>query len=169
MTFNECIDYIKEKHKGQYRKQGTEYYTHPVAVADILREKGFDEDYQIAGLFHDLLEDTDTTYDELKNISNEEIAKAVVLVTKEENYNMDNYMKRIKNNDMAHMVKLADRLHNLTEAIYADSKFREKYIKETEDHYLDLAKDTIFQNDIDSALNNLKEIRGSYEKCKKII
>ena len=169
MTFNEYVGYIKEKHKGQFRKQGTEYYTHPLSVAMILKEKGFDKSYQIAGLFHDLLEDTETTYDELKNISNEDIAKAVVLVTKEENYNMKNYMERIKNNDIAHMVKLADRLHNLTESVYADSKFQEKYINETENYYLDLAKDTIFENDINSALDNLKEKRGSYEKCKKII
>ena len=165
MTFDECVDYIKEKHKGQYRKQGTEYYMHPVAVAKILRERGFDRDYQVAGLFHDLLEDTDTTYDELVKISNEDIAKAVVLVTKEKNYNMKDYIKRIKNNDMAHAVKLADRLHNLTEAIYADEGFKEKYIKETEDYYLDLAKNTIFEFDIASALEKL---RGNYENRKII-
>ena len=158
MTFNDYVSYIKEKHKGQYRKQGTEYYTHPVAVAKILREKGFNEDYQVAGLFHDLLEDTDTTYEELVSISNEEIAKAVLLVTKEKDYDMNEYINRIKNNDMAHAVKLADRLHNLTEAVYADEVFKEKYIKETEEYYLDLAKNTIFENDIIYALNNLKSM-----------
>ena len=165
MTFDEYVDYIKEKHKGQYRKQGTEYYTHPVAVANILKEKGFNTYYQITGLFHDLLEDTDTTYEELVKISNEDIANVIVLVTKEDNYNMDNYMKRIKNNDMAHMVKLADRLHNLIEAVYADNKFKDKYIKETENYYLDLAKDTLFQEDINNALEIL---RGSYENRKTI-
>lgn len=159
MTFNDYVNYIKEKHKGQYRKQGTEYYTHPVAVAKILREKGFNEDYQVAGLFHDLLEDTDTTYEELVSISNEEIAKAVVLVTKEKNYDINEYINRIKNNDMAHAVKLADRLHNLTEAVYADEGFKEKYIKETEKYYLDLAKNTIFEDDITDALSNLKKHR----------
>ena len=165
MTFDEYVDYIKEKHKGQYRKQGTEYYTHPVAVAKILREKGFDKDYQIVGLFHDLLEDTDTTYDELVKISNEAIAKAVVLLTKEKNYDINNYIRRIKSNDMAHAVKLADRLHNLTEAVYADEGFKEKYIKETEDYYLDLAKNTIFEFDIVEALEKL---RGNYENRKII-
>ena len=165
MTFNDYIDYIKEKHKGQYRKQGTEYYTHPVAVAKILREKGFNEDYQVAGLFHDLLEDTDTTYEELVSISNEEIAKAVVLVTKEKDYDMNEYINRIKNNDMAHAVKLADRLHNLTEAVYADEGFKEKYIKETEEYYLDLAKNTIFEEEI---INALEKLRGNHENRKII-
>ena len=86
-------------------------------VSTLLKEKGFGLDYQIAGLFHDLLEDTDTTYDEIVKISNQDIADAVVLVTKEENYNMSDYINRIKNNDIAHMVKLADRIHNLSEAV----------------------------------------------------
>ena len=66
---NVC-EYVKEKHKGQFRKQGTPYYLHPFAVSKILKDKGFDTEYQIAGLFHDLLEDTDTSYEEIIDISN---------------------------------------------------------------------------------------------------
>ena len=64
------------------------------------------------------------------------------------------------------MVKLADRLHNLTESVYADSKFQEKYINETVNYYLDLAKDTIFEADINNALEKL---RGMYEKNRKVV
>lgn len=47
MNIEECIEYIKEKHKGQKRKQGTPYYTHPLAVSNMLKEKGFSLEYQI--------------------------------------------------------------------------------------------------------------------------
>ena len=65
MNLSGCIEYMKQKHEGQLRKQGTPYFMHPLEVSNILKTKGFDENYQIAGLFHDLLEDTDTTYEEI--------------------------------------------------------------------------------------------------------
>lgn len=153
---NVC-EYIKEKHKGQFRKQGTPYYLHPLAVSKILKDKGFDTEYQIAGLFHDLLEDTDTSFKEIKEISNRHIAVAVLLVTKEPDYIKESYYRRIKKNNMARMVKLADRLHNLSEAHFADRDFQKKYIKETEEWFIDLAKDTVFEKDIKNALEALKE------------
>lgn len=48
MDIDECIEYIKEKHKGQKRKQGTPYSTHPLAVSKMLKEKGFSIEYQVA-------------------------------------------------------------------------------------------------------------------------
>ena len=77
MNINDYVEFIRKKHGEQKRIQGTLYYLHPVAVSKILESKGFSKDYQIAGLMHDLLEDTDTTYDELLGISNIEIAEAV--------------------------------------------------------------------------------------------
>ena len=157
MEYNEYIEYIKKKHEGQKRKQGTPYYLHPAFVAKILEKKGYPIDYQIAGLFHDLIEDTDTTYEELLKISNPEIVEAVRLVTKEKGYKMEEYMERISKNDMAKMVKLADRLHNISELNLADEKFKTKYIKETKDWYLDLAKDTPFEENIKEKLEELEK------------
>lgn len=108
------------------------------------------------GLFHDLLEDTDATYEEIEKLSNARIAEAVKLLTKEPGYIMQNYIERIKNNDIAKMVKLADRIHNLSEAKLASIDFQVKYIKETEEWFIDLAKDTIFENDLKNVLENLK-------------
>ncbi len=160
MEYNNYIEYIKEKHKNQKRKQGTPYYLHPVEVSKILEKKGFSKDYQIAGLFHDLLEDTDTTFEEILQISNMEIAEAVRLVTKENGYIMEEYMKRISENKMARMVKLADRIHNLSEAIYTSRDFQERYIKETEKWFIDLAKNTVFENDLIKQLKDLKNNIG---------
>ena len=107
MDINECVAYIKEKHKGQKRKQGTPYYEHPFAVAEILKEKDFGDDYYVTGLFHDLLEDTNATEDEILKLSNKEVLTAVKLLTKQKNYNIDDYINGINNHSIAKMVKLA--------------------------------------------------------------
>lgn len=157
MKLDNYIEFIKEKHKGQKRIQGTPYYIHPLEVSNILYKRGFPKDYQIVGLFHDLLEDTNTTYEELVQISNKEIADAVKLITKEKGYVMSDYINRIKQNDMARMVKLADRLHNLSETHLASEKFQVRYVKETEEWFIDLAAGTVFEEDIKDMLDNLKQ------------
>lgn len=155
MDFEKAIEFIKQKHSGQKRKQGTPYYTHPVAVAELLKEKGFSLEYQIAGLFHDLLEDTDATIEEIINLSNKDVAEAVKLVTKIEGYIMKDYIENIKMNDMAKMVKLADRIHNLSESSSGSFEFQEKYIKETKDWFIDLAKGTVFEEELNAELKKL--------------
>ena len=157
MEFKNYVEFMKERHKGQKRIQGTPYYLHPLEVGNILRKKGFSEEYQIVGLFHDLLEDTDTTYEEILKITNYNIAEAVRLLTKEENYVVSEYMKRIKDNDIARTVKLADRIHNLSELHFTSEKFREKYIKETEEWFVELAEGTVFENDIKDMINEFKK------------
>lgn len=158
MDIKKCFEYMKLKHGDQRRKQGTMYFTHPLAVSNMLKEKGFGIDYQVAGLFHDLLEDTDSTYEELVYLSNDEVANAVRLVTKEKGYDMDEYIRRIAANPMARMVKLADRVHNLTEAKFASEKFQRKYVKETDAYFIDLAEGTVFEADLKKVL---EEVRSS--------
>ena len=74
----ECaLNFVREKHKGQFRIGGDEYITHPVAVAEIVRKNGYGTDFQITALFHDLLEDTDATDNEILSYGNEKILAAV--------------------------------------------------------------------------------------------
>ncbi len=161
MDLEKAIEFMKQKHSGQKRKQGTPYYTHPLTVAKLLKDKGFSEVYQIAGLFHDLIEDTDSTYEEIIALSNEEVAEAVRLVTKTDGYVMSEYIGNIKQNEMARIVKIADRIHNLSEAPNANLEFQARYIKETKDWYVDLAEGTIFEEDLNKELENLIKV---YEK-----
>ena len=156
MDYEECRRFAEKKHSGQKRKTGEDYFTHPLSVSIILKKHGFNVDYQCAGLFHDLLEDTNATHTEIEKLSNKGVADAVVLVTKEKGYNIDDYMARIKSNKMAHMVKLADRLHNLTTAIGTSEEFRTRYVKETEEHYLELARGTVFEKEIKAALEGVR-------------
>ena len=156
MNINKYIDFIKEKHADQTRKHGAPYYTHPLAVADILSQKGFSDEYIIVALFHDLLEDTNTTYEEILNMTNLSIANAVKLLTKEKDYIMDEYIEGIRQTPIAKMVKLADRIHNLSESHLSTTKFQAEYIKETRDWYIDLAKGTVFEKDLNEVLEKLE-------------
>ena len=155
MDLEKCIEFIKIKHAGQKRKQGTPYYTHPLAVQNMLKEKGFGEEYQVTGLFHDLLEDTDCTEEEILKLSNENVLEAVKLLTKPKGYIMSEYIENISKNEIAKMVKLADRIHNLSEAKATSIEFQNKYIKETQDWFLELAKETIFEKDLKRVLDEL--------------
>ena len=169
MNIEKAVEFIKEKHGNQKRKQGTPYYTHPQAVAKLLKDKGFSEEYQIAGLFHDLLEDTDATEEEIILLSNENVLAAVKLVTKEEGYVMEEYINNIAESDMAKMVKLADRIHNLSESPNASREFQERYINETKKWFIDLAKGTVFEEDLNTQLNNLIKIyeENNVERYRK--
>lgn len=163
MDIKEAIEFIKLKHGNQKRKQGTPYYTHPIAVAELLKNKGFSLEYQLTGLFHDLLEDTECTYQEIINLSNDKVLEAVKLLTKTDGYIMSDYIKNIEKNDIAKMTKLADRIHNLSEATEASYKFQEKYIEETKEWFVSLAKGTVFEKELNKALYNLIKF---YEKNK---
>ena len=149
MNYEKALAFATEKHEGQTRIGGDPYITHPIAVAEIIKQKGYGIEYQIAGLFHDLLEDTDTTEEDILKLGNPDILFAVKLLTKEEGYVMKEYIARIKENDIAFAVKGADRLHNLRCALVASDKFKREYIWESIDWYLD------FMPEIPAAVRNL--------------
>ena len=65
ITFTDALIFVANAHKGQTDIQGQEYIHHPVRIAYRLREKGYDINYQILALFHDILEDTPTTTSDL--------------------------------------------------------------------------------------------------------
>ena len=128
--YQKALEYAKKKHEGQFRIGGAPFIVHPIAVAEILRQDGKQVEYRVAAVFHDLLEDTDASEQEIVEIGGEDVLKAVKLVTKEKD------IAGIKTNSMAYAVKGADRLHNLQSAFCANEKFRKKYIRETLDWYM---------------------------------
>ena len=155
MDDSECyklaLDFAKSKHDGQKRIGGDDYISHPIAVCEIVKSQGYDKDYQITALFHDLLEDTDATEDEILKFGNQEILESVKLLTKKKGYDMAEYISGIKQNPIAFTVKTADRLHNLESAITTNEEFKRKYILETVDWYLD------FSPEIRKAVKRLAE------------
>lgn len=157
MNLEKIKEFVKEKHANQKRKHGTPYYTHPFAVAEKLKQKGFDENYQAVGLMHDLLEDTDTTESEILHISSPELLKATILLTKLPGYDKKEYIERISKNNIAKNVKLADRIHNLEESIYVENSFRKRYLKETYEWYIPLSKNTVFEKDLKDIVKEIED------------
>ena len=76
--YDKVLDFAKRKHANQIRRSGEPVINHPIGVANILKEAGFSEKFQIIALLHDTLEDTDTTVDELFVLTKDnEIVNAV--------------------------------------------------------------------------------------------
>jgi (p)ppGpp synthase/HD superfamily hydrolase len=136
-----AIEFATQKHKGQKRIGGNDYISHPIAVYEMVKKQGYDEDFQITALFHDLLEDTNATEEEILFYGSRNVLTAVKLLTKEKGYDMKNYIDGIKANPIAFAVKSADRLHNLQCALVTSTEFKRKYILETVDWYLDFSKE----------------------------
>ena len=96
-------------HRGQKDKAGKPYILHPVNVA--MRVKG--KKRKIVALLHDIVEDTEITLDKLEKMGfDDEIVEAVKAITKVKGEGYGIYLNRVKNNDIAKDVKLADLKHN---------------------------------------------------------
>ena len=134
-----ALAFATKKHKGQLRIGGAPYISHPVAVADIVARWGYGLPYQITALFHDLLEDTNATEQQIRRLGGKQVLQAVRLLTKPQGYVMADYMAAIRSNDMARVVKAADRLHNLQCALVTSEAFKRKYVLESAEWFLDLA------------------------------
>lgn len=143
----------EEAHKDQKRESGEPYFIHPVAVAEILAELGMDTNTIVAGLLHDVIEDTEISYDETVELFNVEIANLVEGVTKltklgemeyktKEEQQADNVRKMLlamAKDIRVIIIKLADRLHNMRTLKYMPVKKQKNKAKETLDIYAPLA------------------------------
>ncbi|MBR3204612.1 bifunctional (p)ppGpp synthetase/guanosine-3',5'-bis(diphosphate) 3'-pyrophosphohydrolase [Candidatus Saccharibacteria bacterium] len=125
---SKAVELAKKAHKDQFRRTGEPYIIHPLAVKKILEEWNMDEDTIIAGVLHDVVEDTPITLSEIKAEFGDSVAFLVDGVTKlsEVRKNMqdlDTYLPETKDNFLRLMIalgsdirvliiKLADRLHN---------------------------------------------------------
>lgn len=158
-SIKEALIFAVQKHSFQKRKDGSPYFWHPVGVAMMLKDAGFDERYQMVGLFHDLLEDTDATEEEILEYGDEKILETVKLLTKTEGYIEEKYFEGILQNPMAKAVKIMDRIYNLRDSVHADAGFIDKYLKETSDFFVGK-----FSEELDEEYYKLREIRKGMEK-----
>lgn len=119
-----AYNYASSAHENQYRKSGEKYIIHPVEVAKILAELELDVDTIAAGLLHDVIEDTDVTFEEIEREFNLDIAMLTDGVTKlgkleykskEETQaeNMRKMFLAMGKDIRVVLIKLADRLHNM--------------------------------------------------------
>jgi GTP pyrophosphokinase len=138
------------EHRNQKRRSGEPYLVHPLEVAYILADIHLDTSSIVAGLLHDVVEDTLTTLDTVKEYFGEDVAHIVAGVTKisklkfassrqAEAENLRRMILAMVDDIRVILVKLADRLHNMrTLAPLAEEK-RERIARETSEIYAPIA------------------------------
>lgn len=139
-----------EAHRGQLRNSGEKFFIHPVHVALILAELNMDTTTIVAGLLHDVIEDTSVTYENVGNEFSFEIAdlvegvtklKKIGYKTKQENQaeNLRKMVLAMSEDIRVIIVKLADRLHNMRTLEYMTPEKKKEKALETLEIYAPLA------------------------------
>jgi GTP pyrophosphokinase len=138
------------EHKGQVRHSGEPYLVHPLEVADLLADMKLDVVAIAAGLLHDIVEDTHTPIERIKELFGTDIAHVVEGVTKlgsiqfssKEERQAENFRKMLLamvDDIRVILVKLADRLHNMRTLHHLPEERRVKIAQETRDIYAPIA------------------------------
>ena len=105
-----AIKLMFEKHKDQVDKSGMPYVFHPFHLAEQMD----DEETTITALLHDIVEDTDTTFDDLRKLGfSDNVINALKLMTHDKNIDYFEYVKNISKNPIARKVKIKDLEHNM--------------------------------------------------------
>ncbi|WP_399127950.1 RelA/SpoT family protein [Actinacidiphila sp. ITFR-21] len=135
-------------HRGQKRKSGDPYITHPLAVTTILAELGMDSATLMAGLLHDTVEDTEYGLDTLRRDFGDQVALLVDGVTKLDKVKFGEAAQAetvrkmvvaMAKDPRVLVIKLADRLHNMRTMRYLKRDKQEKKARETLEIYAPLA------------------------------
>jgi GTP pyrophosphokinase len=146
-----AFDYAYEKHAPQKRKSGQPYIVHPRDVAITLADYQVDPNTIVSGILHDIIEDTPATYEDLKELFNEDVANIVDGVTKLDllHYKGSKESQQVKNHQKMVLamskdirvifVKLADRLNNMRTLGYLDDARQTRISRETLDVFAPIA------------------------------
>ena len=143
-----AFSFAEEAHVGQFRQSGDNYILHPVQVAKIIIDMGMDTDSIIAGILHDIVEDTFITIADIKYNFGESVANLVDGVTKlkklpngtkQQDESIRKMMLAMSKDIRVIIIKLADRLHNMKTLNFVPEEKQLRVSKETLAIYAPLA------------------------------
>jgi guanosine-3',5'-bis(diphosphate) 3'-pyrophosphohydrolase len=161
------------EHKGQVRHSGEPYLVHPLEVADLLADMKLDVVAIAAGLLHDIVEDTQTPIERIRELFGHDVAHVVEGVTKlgaipfssSEERQAENFRKMLLamvDDIRVILVKLADRLHNMRTLHHLPEERRVKIAQETRDIYAPIAN----RLGMSKLKNELEELAFKYLEPK---
>jgi GTP diphosphokinase / guanosine-3',5'-bis(diphosphate) 3'-diphosphatase len=161
------------EHKGQVRHSGEPYLVHPLEVADLLADMKLDVVAIAAGLLHDIVEDTQTPIERIRELFGTDVAHVVEGVTKlgaisfssSEERQAENFRKMLLamvDDIRVILVKLADRLHNMRTLHHLPEERRIKIAQETRDIYAPIAN----RLGMSKVKNELEELAFKYLEAK---
>jgi GTP pyrophosphokinase len=161
------------EHKGQVRHSGEPYLVHPLEVADQLADMNLDVVAIAAGLLHDIVEDTQTPIERIRDLFGDDVAHVVEGVTKlgaipfssSEERQAENFRKMLLamvDDIRVILVKLADRLHNMRTLHHLPEERRIKIAQETRDIYAPIAN----RLGMSKIKNELEELAFKYLEPK---
>ena len=145
-----AFEFSESAHRGQFRKSGEPYITHPLAVASILSEWQLDAEGLAAALLHDVMEDTSVTRNELETTFGKPVAAMVDGLSKldqiefatREDAQAESFRKMLlamARDVRVILIKLADRLHNMRTLDAMAPAHRKRIARETIDNYVPIA------------------------------
>ena len=164
-NFIKAYLFAEEKHRGKYRLTGDEFITHPLEVANILIDMNASEDVIIAALLHEVMNNGETEFEELKENFGEDTAKVVDSVTKinkleltDDSESSSQYLRKIlvgmAEDVRVLYIKLADRLHNMRTNYAVKPEKQKEKAKETLNILVPIAH-RLGMNKIKGELENL--------------
>ena len=172
MSLGKAATFAAEKHKGQHRKtSGAPYIVHPRGVFKILRDlKIKDIQILVSGYLHDVLEDSDTSYNEIKKEFSKEVADIVKQLTNDKREikkigkpeHLLNKMLKMSNGAL--VIKLADRLHNLNDISSSSKNFAEKMWTQTNYIIINLRKKRVLTQTHKKIIRKITIILNSYKE-----
>lgn len=135
MNYEFALELAKRLHEGQVDKAGEAYINHPLKVAEYVENE--EEIVRVVAVLHDTVEDTPMTVELIRVLFGNEVGNAIESLTKKPGEEYMEYIQRVKKNQIAAKVKLADLRHNselsrLSEVTEKDIMRVEKYKKAME-------------------------------------
>ncbi|MFW6243092.1 MAG: HD domain-containing protein [bacterium] len=162
MTNKERALMVAEKAHANQTYDIYPYIYHVRQVMQIAESLGYDENIIVSCILHDVLEDTDLSYNDIKKAFGKEVAEIVYAVTDELGRNRTERklktLPKIRSNWKATVVKICDRIANMTQSKMYNKNLFDMYIKEYDEFYNQLNCQEHPQNELTKVWNKLNEL-----------
>jgi|GEM_PF-4379722 len=162
MNYKKALEFMKYEYNRSLGKHDHSCVHKYQEIALILKEFGYGSEHHVTALFMNILKETDARPAEVLKYCNMQVMEAIRLLQESSNCEEIKRLMRIRMNELAYPVKMAERLYLLRNTGKMDDGERRKLLHETEDYYLKCAHDTIFYEPMFQAWVECRDRSGVY-------